>query len=442
MKKLVERYRRSSWYPVFNLQNDEGKARTALVLSNIPLAIVNGLTGGAFYSGLLAGHGFNMVDISIVSTIPFITSLFSFFTPYILKPFPKRRVILSVALILYYLINIVGITVLPELAHNETERFWGLIAIVFVSNSIRFLFNGYTPWHAPYYTPEVRNTFQSANTFISNISSSAVMLLTSLIVDASEGPMQLVIISVLRYISFGIAIIYVWLLQIPKEPEYKQSSNTASILDVLRKPMQDKPFRTTIAVTCLYNIIVSFTGGAYTAWLLEEVQVSYLYITVTDGTYWLFLLFTIPFWNRFIKKIGNIRTLTFVMLVEAAVHLMFSFVNHANYLWLMTLIRIIQHWDGLGITLSINNLFYENLPPQDQTEHTTFHNLAQNVASFISMSLGTWMLAGIGDTSISLFGCNMSGLPLMFLVRSALYALFAVLVFVLKNALKRPESNT
>jgi len=224
MKKLVERYRRSTWYPAFNLQSDEGKARTALVAANVPAAIVNGLTGGAFYSGLLAGHGFNMVDISIVSTIPFITSLFSFFTPYILKPFPKRRVILSVALILYYLINIVGITVLPELAHNETERFWGLIAIVFVSNSIRFLFNGYTPWHAPYYTPEVRNTFQSANTFISNISSSAVMLLTSLIVDASEGPMQLVIISVLRYISFGIAIIYVWLLQIPSCNSSKSDS--------------------------------------------------------------------------------------------------------------------------------------------------------------------------------------------------------------------------
>lgn len=435
MSKLSMRYRQSSWHTAYNLSSDSGKARIALLLSCVPLAIVDGFTTGTFYSGLLVGYGINLVNISIISTIPNIASLLSFFTPYILKPFRKRRAVLSAAMIVYYLLNILGITLLPELVHDETGRIIGLIAIVFVANAFKSLFSGYSAWHMPYLVPEVRNVCHTANTLVTSIASSVVMLIAGAVVDAADGPMQLTIISTLRYISFAFSLLYVWLMQLPKEPEYAESSNRASLLDVLRKPMKDHAFRTTTLINCLSFAIANFTSGAYSAWLLEDIGVSYFYINLINSLFPAFIIGTYAFWNRFVRTRGKIKTYVIFLIIEGVAYILLSFISNSNYIWLMTISTLTLHAITLGQTFSLTNLYYENLPLKDQTAHTSFYDLTQHVSIFLGMSLGTWTLAIIDDHPIWLFGMNISGMPLLILLKALMYILLALFVLKVRRSL-------
>ena len=165
MNKLSKLYRRSSWYPVYNSDSISGKARTSLLGVVIVQAIVGGFTGGIFYSGLLVGFGINIVNISILTAIPTICSFFAIFSPQILSRFKRRRTVLSITRILYYIVNILGITLLPQFIQSSAGRIAGLIAISFTSSTINSLFSpGYSPWHMAHITDDVRINYFSSTT--------------------------------------------------------------------------------------------------------------------------------------------------------------------------------------------------------------------------------------------------------------------------------------
>lgn len=439
MNKLKQIYMRTSWYPAFNFRNDAGKARSALLATIVPQAVVAGFTGGTFYTGLLIGHGINIVNISILTLIPYIASLFTIFTPYILERFPKRRVILSVARICYYLINIVGITLLPQLVHDEGGRVTGLIIIIFTSHAINFLFNGYSPWHMTYITADVRNTYYTAQTLVSNISSSLVMLVASSILDSFPEDARLGFITTLRYVSFFIALVDVYLLQVPKEPEYPVSADRPRIIDIFRRPLQDKQFRITLLVLGLYALFANLPSSALSAWLLNEVHVSYLYITVVDATFFLFVLFTSRIWNKFLWKRGAARTMIVVMLSEVVAVGAYAFVNHNNYLWLMTLVRLTQHFFSMAWSFGVNHVYYETMPIKDRTAHTSFYSLSQNLLAFLSMTIGTWIISAMGDRTVTIFGQVLTSVPLLQLIKVCLLVVYIGIIFLFRKQLEAPR---
>lgn len=442
MSKLKRLYMRSSWYPVFNFRNDAGKARSALLATIIPQAIVSGFTGGTFYTGLLIGHGINIVNISILTMIPYIASLFTIFTPYVLERFPKRRVILSVARIAYYLINIIGITLLPQLVHEEGARVTGLIIIIFASYAINFLFNGYSPWHMPYITADVRNTYYTAQTLVSNITSSVVMLIASSVLDSIPEDSRLGFITTLRYVSFFIALLDVYLLQVPKEPSYLASTDRPKLVDIFRRPLQDKRFRITVLVLGLYQLFAGLPSSALSAWLLDKVKVSYLYITVVDATFFLFVLFTSRIWNKFLWKFGACKTMIAVLISETLAVGAYAFVNHSNYLWLMTLVRFTQHFFSMAWSFGTNHIYYETMPPRDQTAHTSFYTLSQHLMVFLGMSIGTWVISAMGDGTVTVFGQILTSVPVLQLAKSILLLLLAGFIFLLRKRLDTPREDT
>lgn len=441
MSKLKRLYMRTSWYPAFNFRNDYGKARTALLASIVPQAMVSGFSSGIFYTGLLIGHGINIVNISILTMIPYIASLFTIFTPYILERFPKRRLILSAARIAYYLINIIGITLLPQLVHDEAGRITGLIIIVFVSHAINFLFSGYGPWHMIYITADVRNTYYTAQTLVSNLSSSLVLLIASSIMDAIPEDVRLPFITTLRYVAFGIALIEVWLLQLPKEPVYLASTDRPKFIDIFRRPLQDKYFRITLLILGVYQLFANLPASALSAWLLEDVHVSYLYITIIDSTFFLFVLFTSRIWNRFLHTKGVCKILVAVLISETLAVGAYAFVNHNNYLWLMTLVRFTQHFFSMAWSFGVNHIYYETMPPKDRTAHVSFYTLSQNLMVFISMTLGTSIIAAMGDSTVGIFGQSLTSVPILQLIKAVLMLLLAGIILLLRKRLETPRPD-
>lgn len=441
-KLIHHRFVLSGWDAVYNNRTDGGKARLSLLSAVIVQAMVGGFSGGIFYTGLLVGYGINIVNISIITVIPYVASLFSLFTPYIMERFKKRKNILSVSRIAYYVVNILGITLLPQLVHSEAGRVTGLIVVVFLANAINFLFtSAYSPWHMYYITQDVRMNYFSSTTLVSNVSSSVVLILASLITDSLQGDAQLTLIIILRYVSFAVAMLDVYFLQKPKEPEYQISAERPSLLNIFKLPLSNKKFRLTMLIYALYTYIANMASSVSNTWLLENVKTSYLYINVLNAFYAVGIVVTSAFWSRFMRKNGTFKMLVFSLAAHAPTFIAYAFVNHSNYLWLMTLVRMSHFALGMALTFPVNNLIYVNLPKADQTNYLSFYTIIGNASVFLGMMTGTWVVAGMGENRLNVFGYQMSSVPVVLFIEGILLGLLALFVMLVQNKVRPDEEK-
>lgn len=440
MSTMKQLYVRSGWHSIFNLTEQGAKARASLLAATIVQGIVGGFSGGIFYTGLLVGYGINIVNISIITVVPYIASLFSLFAPYILERFRQRRVILSVTRILYYTVNIVGITLLPQLVSSERGRTIGLTAIVFLSNAINFLFSpGYSPWHMTYVTPEVRNPYFTSTTLVSNVSSSLVLILASIVTDKLQGEAQLNLIIMFRYLAYAVAMLDVYFLQKPPEPEYKVTAAHPALTDIFRLPLANKKFRLTMLIYGLYDVLVSIPSSVLNTWLLESVKTGYLYINIINGLYAVAIVGTSHFWSRITQKLGTFRMLALSMLVQTPTMIAYGFVNAGNYMWLMTSVRLVQHLIGMMLTFSANNLIYVNLPKEDQTNYISFYMIVGNLCTFLGMMIGTWIVSAMGSRTLTIFHSTIESVPLLLILQGLSYVVFAGFIMAIRRWVEPDE---
>ena len=432
-------YIRSGWYEVFNFANESAKARSFLLMQVAVAAVISGFTGGVYYTGYLIGHGIDIVNISILTLIPYAACLFSLLTPYILERFPKRRWILSIARVAHYLLQILGVSLLPLVIKDPDGRVVGLVILVFVANAINFLFSGYSPWHMPYITPNVRMQYFTATNLVSNVTGTVVMLITSTVTDRLAANDQLQLISVLRYVALGMAALDVYLLQRPKEPVYLKTANRPKLLDIFRLPLSNKKFMLSMGVMFLFHLFINISYSVQNAWLLQEVGTGYLYLQLISAFYMLFIMFTSKFWTKVAHKLGTFPSLALTLLLLAPTYLVFAFVNNSNFLWLMTIVRLGQHGVSMLQTYSSGNVIYISLPEKDQTNYTSFNTIITNLSIFLSLSIGTAVVAIMGDTKVNIFGARLGAVPLLLFFTGVLMLILVVVIMLLRK--KLPQDN-
>lgn len=433
MKKLKKLYQLSSLFPVYNSLTTGGRARSSLLAAVVVQAVISGFTTGIFYTGLLVGYGINIVNISILSIIPNVCSFFGLLSPLVFRHFKRRRVVLSVTRLLYYTVNILGFTLLPQLVQSDGGRIAGLIVISFVTNSLNAIFSpGYSPWHMSHITEDIRVNYFSSTALVSFISSSTVLMLAGMATDRLTGDDRLNLIIALRYIAYAAAILDVYFLQKPKEPVYQVSDTRLSVLNVIRIPLSNRSFVLTALIHATYSFIICLTSSTLNAWLLEEVQVSYLYVNGITAIYCLFIPLTTPIWSKMMRRRGTFCTLALAMALQAPTYFLWALVNHGNYLWLMTILRLIQHTVGMGCNLSCNNLIYVNIPEVDQDNYLVFFNQINNVAGLLCNLTSTAIVAAMGNSALTLFGRTFTCVPVLLLIETVLGLLLPVMILLLR----------
>lgn len=433
MSKLGDLYRKTGWHTVYSFDDKNTTARTHILFSTAMQAVVGGLSTGVFYTGFLLGYGINIVNLSILTVIPYLCSLFSLLTPYILDRFPKRRMILSVARTVYHAVNILGITILPKLVTDPDARVAGLIAIVFVANAINYLFSGYSPWHMAYITPEVRTAYFSATAMASNLIGTGVALVTSLLTERLDEAAQMELFVAMRLVAFAFAALEVYFLQKPPEPEYLLSQSRPSLLSVFTLPFRNRKFMLTMLLYTLYAVGTNLTTSVLTTWQLQDVKTGYVFPSTLNVIYPIFVILTGSPWSRFLQRYGNLKSLAMSCTVLAVSFLGYCFVDHSNYLWLLTIVRLVQHGIGMIQHFSVSNLIYLNLPKEDQTAFTSFHTIIANLSVFASMSLGTWVVAAMGSDSWTFLGHTMTAVPTLLLAQAVICWLTSGIILLLRT---------
>ena len=135
------------------------------------------------------------------------------------------------------------------------------------------------------------------------------------------------------------------------------------------------------------------------------------------------------------EKRGTFVSFSLAMLLQAPTYIAYAFVNHNNFLWLMTLVRLSQHAMGMLLTYSASNIIYISLPPKDQTNYISFNTVVSNAAVFFSMLTGTGIVAAMGDSTVPFLGSPMNSVQLLLLATGVLLVGFGVLIVALRRKL-------
>ena len=429
---------------LFSGKTDGAKGRRCMLASSLLSNAIANITGGIFYSGFLLGYGIEMVDIGIISFVPTLATLLSLFSPFILDRIKKRKWVLAAARITYYAISLLGILLIPRIIEDNFSRVLAMTVVMIVANGINSLFGqGYSAWHINFLPDEIRGDYLLTNSCIAAFTSGLFALVVAVVTDSLAGsPRQLEIIILLRIIAFFIAILDVTVLLLPKEYEYKKTTEKPRLRNVFTIPLKNKKFSLTILICVIWYLFSNCHAAVINAWLLKDMEISYTLITFINFTYFFFFLFFSKMWRKFINRKGWIRALSFSAVITGVTYITYSFLTKNNVSITIFgsivavnifffIIRHMQHFTGIIINLCMGNMPYINTPESDRVSYFSFYAVAVNMTSFVSQLLGTGFVSLMGDRAITFFGHDFTALPILLLITGSGQILTGVIVFFL-----------
>ena len=405
---------------LFNLQDERSRGRCVMLASSIICAINTWLTTDIFYTSFLMIYGIDLVNIGIIAFIPYIASCFGIFSPSLLERFPKRRWVLVGGRLLYYTLNILGITLVPVIVKDPGLRVACFASTIFLANLVNALIgSGFSIWHLNFIPEHIRADFFLKQSTISGFIGIGISLISGVVADAlSASPYADTIIILFRYVAYGLALIEVVMLSLPKEYPYPRSHDRPRLKDIVTMPLSSRPFMLTMLVIVLHTFFTNVPSSFVNYYLLNNVGVQYTYIYAINMAYPFMLLLLQPVARRLISRFGWFKVLAVSMLVHAPSWMAYACVTGGNYLWLFTATRLFQHVVGVCLNTSYSNIAYVNLPPKDQTNYFSFYLLATNLSAFLGMMLGTGLVALIGDRAPVLLGMPFTSVQLLLLIQA------------------------
>lgn len=418
---------------LFGFREESALGRSCMLASATLEYTISWLSSGLFYTSFLMINGIDIVNIGIITFVPYIASCFSIFSPSILERFKKRKAVLAIARGSVYALNILGITILPNFVHDPAARVVWFVIIVFAANIINGLFrSGYSVWHVNFIPDRVRANYFSVKMVVQSFIGCGTALVSSIIADALAGSAyEETIILMFRYVAFAMGMLDVFFLCLPKEYPYERTAAAPKLRDIVTLPFGNKKFLRTMLIVFIYTFCANAPASALNYYLLNDVGVEYTFVYTINMFYPFFLLAFLPLWKRILGHLGWFKTLAWSELALLPTNLLYSFVTAGNYLWLMPTVRLTQHFIGVGNNMTHENMVFINLPKADQTNYVAFHTLVTNVAAFLGLMAGTGFIAAFPDLQLTLGGFTFTNVQM--LLWTQVLGEILIPIFVLRN---------
>jgi len=398
-------HRNAASQALFCWKDELGKGRCVMLSTLILTYIINGITGTVFSTTFLLHNGINLVNIGIITFVPYIASCFAIFSPYILERFQKRKGLLAAVRLVYYSLYLLATTILPPMIPDPGMKTLVFVALTFSASIINALFSsGYTVWHLNFIPNDVRARYFSTSQGIAQTISCIFGLGAALIADAlSNTPHAYTIIAGLRYFAYGLALVDILLLTRPKEFPYPRTGRPR-IMDIFVKPLKHKKFMLTMLIAFFHAFSMNVNSAVINPFILQDVGVSLAYIQVINCCYPIVLIMLSRYTRQTIGKMGWIKSYVIFYMMMAPTNIAYAFVNSENYLILMTILRLFQHFCGAVYNIAFQNVIYLHAPREEQTNYVSFYTLVVNLGGFLGVSLGTAFVAAYPDFSMVFCG--------------------------------------
>lgn len=428
---LKSRVRNSEFLSFLNWKTEDGKGRRCMLLSSFLSTVISCISTGALYTAFLAAYDFSIVDTAFLGIIPSLAACFSLLSPVFLERFQKRRWLLAVGKLSSYLLDLLCLTLLAMFVKNPAARLTGISVIMLASNLTKNLFSsGYSVWHLNFIPEKLRARHFSYQQIITTAATLLSLFLFGFLADSLKGtPHEAAILTAMRFVALGFALLDVVILCLPKEYPYRKKEASIRLVNIIRLPMKHKKFLMTMLFISMWNFAAAFPASAWTYHLLNNIGTG---VTMTNlfSVFTILCLFTTPYWRRVIDKVSWFRTFAYCAMIHAPASIFMSFILPENYVWLYPVSVFIQAFAGIGLNLSSANLPFINTPAEDQTYYLAFHTAISSLGTFLGSSAGAAFVKIFDGTVFSIFGRAFAIAPVMLLVQFVLYGICIGYIFL------------
>ncbi len=446
MREWFARFRQ-----VYNFRDPDAKGRACVLIFTVIEGFLTYITTGAFYTVFLQSYDFNITGAGILSFVPYLASMLVLFTPKLLNHFPRRRWLLGACKFLYYLFNIVGLTVLPMIVSDYSGRLAGMIIITFFSA----LFNvvataGYAAWHIRFQPEEVRAYHLTVSQFATAFISGILMLSAGWLCDnLAEG-----FIIALRFFAFALGVLNIIFLLLPREVEYPVI-HTPRFSDILSIPIKNKKFMMTMIVVFLWQFSLFCYSSQLNFYLFDKsglgIGMTQTFYNIIIFLYGPFFILFMNFWRKKIERTSWFSTFAVALLIVAPFQLLYGFVQPGSfdlsigslamtiplYVPLVLLVRLPQHFAGVGHNVAFANFQYINMPLTNRDCYTSFYQIIFNLGSLAGMLFGLLFTEATKDFAFTAFGHTYrTGTPLLIMLCGVVQLIIAAYVLICRKGLE------
>ena len=428
-------FRDTDFARMFNFKTEHSIGRSLLLLNTFFCGIGNVFISGTFYTAFLTENGIDIVKVGIITFIPYFCWIFGLFAPKILSRFKKRRALVLFNHCFYYACVVLGTTIMPMFVEDPDARtVWFAVFLVLGNLCNALIGSGASAWHI-HFLPDGkdRNFHFAISNLVANLIGTATAIGASFAADALAGsPRQSVIITSLRFVSFGLFILSGLLLYlIPKEYPYEKAAQV-KLQDVFVIPIRDKKFILTLIITIVWNFVCNLNANTWTYYILNTVGMNYLMTYVGSIVIAIGGIFLMNSWRSAISRHSWFKVIAFNVFIAAINELLMGFVTE-NTLYIFIIGSVISGLNMIGAQITFSNVFYINLP-RDKTHfdvYITFNNFAANIAVFLGSMFGTWVLSMLETADGSariLFGLPFYGSQFLVWIKCVLFLLLALYI--------------
>ena len=393
----------------------------------------------------------DITGVGILNFVPFLASMLVFFTPGLLSRFPRRRWLLAGCKLSYYLLNVVGLTLLPALIKDYSTLLVCMVAVSFLSSLFNVIATaGYAAWHIRFQPEEVRAYHMTISQFLNAFISGILMLCAGWLCDHLADWFILA----LRYFAFGLGVVNIIFLLIPREVEYPVV-HAPKFSDIISIPIRHKKFMRTMLVVFLWQFSLNCYSSQLNFYLLDTVGMTQTFYNVIIFLYGPFYMLFMGFWRKQIEKTSWFKVFAYSLLIVAPLQILYGFVRPGDftmqlgslaltvplYIPLVLLVRVPQHFAGTGHNTAFANFQYINMPLTNRDSFTSFYQIVFNLGSLAGMLFGIVFTELTKSFSFTAFGYTYrTGTPLLVMLCGVLELVIIAIVLIGRKKLE-PDAD-
>lgn len=418
--QLISRFRHSlvdDWYiPGDPMSHDRARLLRCQYTSNLIRALIQ----GTFWTGLLLCLKADDASIGTIGMISSAAGMLQILGPLFLERFKKRKTMLIWMRGLMWFFNVLVIGLIPLLPASHNAKMWLTVAGVFIVNVLNtFVGPGVAVWHMQSIPDKVRGGYYSLLTMTNGAIVAFVTFVAGIVVDSFAD--QYYGLLVLRAAALMLCVLELYMYtKVPEYPYSETKTERFSVSDLLIKPFRNRTYLLTVAVGFIWNFVANIPGSYYSVYLLDNLGLSYSWISLIGAFNVPFVLLLTPIWKKQLKRLGWFRTLSVSMLIYSLVYLLMSLVNEGNVKLVYTLSQIMAFVFSIGISLSFTGIAWVNIPKENQTVFYGFYQTMVYFAAFAGVTAGKYFILAVGKKTLPLFGMDMCGKQLIVLLTGAL----------------------